>query len=420
MAERGSKNRIEVNTFILLIFFSITNFCNYGFQIVTGRYLSVENYGVLNSILAIVNIAGIASTVLATVAARYGAIASCVEREKRVPKILYSLIRLALLVGAVVLAGSVILAPMLSKQLGLTSTSYLILSAVAVAISILAAPLAGTLQGLKRYKEYGWYAVIAAVVKLVGSYILLKLGFEILGVTAGLIMSAVAMSLYCAWCLRDDLEFKASRKSGTEGWSEWRNYLGEAFWAQVLIIIATNIDILLVKWIFTEEVAGNYSAAMVIGKLSMFISNAIISVAFPVIAEKNERREDTRKLYMKIFGYGMVMAVTCSVAILMIGQELITFLYGTEYLTAVSMLKATCGYAVVLTGLNVIMNYQLAVGKVKTFIYTMLAGSVIMVTCLYAWNQNVYVILGELITIGIAIIGINLYNGLRHRHTMSI
>lgn len=55
----------------------------------------------------------------------------------------------------------------------------------------------------------------------------------------------------------------------------------------------TNGDMFLVKYYFDDTTAGIYSSVMVLGKIAMYISAAIIAALFPMVVEKVSRGEDT-------------------------------------------------------------------------------------------------------------------------------
>ena len=54
----------EKNSLILFILMMVSNVCNYIFQITVGNMMTVEDYGIVNTVLGIVGILTIPTTII--------------------------------------------------------------------------------------------------------------------------------------------------------------------------------------------------------------------------------------------------------------------------------------------------------------------------------------------------------------------
>ena len=182
-----------------------------------------------------------------------------------------------------------------------------------VSIGYVAAVTNGTLQGLKRFVPFGMTGVISTTCKLIGGVGFVTLGFGLYGNIAALFIGSFCAIIFGLYILRDLL-----RPNGAEALpvdrSEIRRYFHAVFWVQLMTAILTNGDILLVKTFAIHPTdAGIYSSGMVIGKISMYLATATVAVLFPMVAEGQAKKQDTRFLFARamLLGGGIAGSIRC-------------------------------------------------------------------------------------------------------------
>lgn len=78
------------------------------------------------------------------------------------------------------------------------------------------------------------------------------------------------------------------------------------------------------------------------------------------------------------------MAVACASGMLLFGKLVIGMLFGERYLQAINILPAVCIYVVALTFITVMMNYLLAIDRVKVF-GTVMVVSLVTIIVFSVW-----------------------------------
>ena len=159
--------------------------------------------------------------------------------------------------------------------------------------------------------------------------------------------------------------------------------------AQGCVVALTSGDILLVKAYFSDSEAGLYSSAMVIGKISMYVSTAVVAALFPMVVEKHQKGEDTVLLLKKAMLYGGGISIACATGMIFFGRFVIQILFAERYIEAIGFLPAVCMYVVPLTFNTILMNYVLAVNKVKVFDILIVAGMVIIIGSSFFMHKSV-------------------------------
>lgn len=373
-AMQNRKKNFEINSIILFIFMMGTNVCNYLFQIITGRLLSVRDYGTVNTLMSLIVYFSIPNSIISLIAARYIALYRDMDSNDQISSVIRLLLKCSAAIAlAVGLTGLVFADPI--AGIFHLDTRFLVYGCAIIAIvNVSAATMYGILQGLQFFLPYGIQGVINAVCKLAGSILLILLGYKAWGVIAAMILGGTMTVLYCAFYIRKYLA-SALRYQGKNAvdFREFTRFALGMIVAQSSITALTNGDILLVKALFDDNVAGTYSSAMVIGKIAMYVSTAVIAALFPAVVEEHGKGHDTSKLLRKALLYGGVSSMAMALGMNLLGKYVIKILFGPKYLEAIQYLPAVCMFVVPLTFLTVIMNYVLAIDRVKFFAASVLA-----------------------------------------------
>ena len=83
--------------------------------------------------------------------------------------------------------------------------------------------------------------------------------------------------------------------------------------------------------------------------------------------EKNQKGEDTFPLFKKALFYGGGISVVSGIGMSLLGKYVISILFGERYQDAVRYLPYVCMFVVPLTFVTILMNYVLAINKIKLF-----------------------------------------------------
>lgn len=375
-----SKNKnFELNSMVLFIFMMGTNVCNYLFQIVTGRLLSVNDYGTINTLMSLIVYFSIPNSIISLIAARYIALYRGMDNSGRISSVIRLLLKCCIVITLIIALVGLVFARPIAAVFHL-ETRFLVYGCAVIAIvNVSAATMYGILQGLQLFLPYGIQGIVNAVCKLGGSVLLILLGYKAWGVIAAMVIGAVLTVLYCAFHIRGYLA-SAVRYKG-ENVVDFREFchfaLGMVI-AQSSITALTNGDILLVKALFDDTTAGTYSSAMVIGKIAMYVSTAVVAALFPTVVEEHSKGNDTGKLFKKALLYGGGSSIVMALGMNLLGKYVIGILFGQKYLEGIVYLPAVCLFVVPLTFLTVIMNYILAIDWVRFFAISVLLSAVVI------------------------------------------
>jgi O-antigen/teichoic acid export membrane protein len=316
-APRGARFRSPASVLIVLAI-GLANLSNYGFQVVTGRFLGPREYGLLGGLMAVITVISVSVSSLQTTAA--ATIAS--ERSDRgqrrlVDPLTKSMLRLGVAIGFVALALSPILARFL--DIGVLPVAALAFYIVPAALAAIAA---GRLQGLERFTAMAWYSTALAVGKFGLAIAVLAIGLRVTGVVASLVISTACIALA-------GLFF--SREAGAVQSGVFSPEVRRAFVALTLFWIIASTDVPLARAFLSEHEAGLYAAAAVIGKAALWLPAVVAQIAFPRMASISSRGEAATPLMLRALAVAFGLAALVVAALYVFGGTVFDVLYGDEY-----------------------------------------------------------------------------------------
>ena len=375
---KKTEQEFEKNSLILFVLMMSANVCNYLFQIVMGNLMEVEQYAQANTVVSLVGVLSIPTTIITMISARYIALNASNGRYDRIRDVIRLMLKFASCIGLVLAIVILILLNKITILFALDSR-YDVIGALAITVVNLCYSItSGTLQGMKHFFQYGMQSIMIAAGKLIFSIGLVLLGWKVYGIITALLLGTGIAIVYGVHYMKKYILHRdeESTRHGID-LKEFLRYSFGTIVAQGCVIALTNGDILLVKAYFDDTQAGLYSSASVIGKIAMYVSTAIVATLFPMVVEKHQKGESTEKLFWKAMLYGGGMAVICAVSMVLFGKLVISLLFGERYMQAIHILPAVCVYVVALTFITIMMNYLLAIDRVKVF-------GTVMVTALAA------------------------------------
>lgn len=387
-AKNGKKN-FETNSMVLFIFMMGANVCNYLFQVVAGRLLPVGEYGTLNTLMSLITCFSIPNGITSMAAARYVALQGGMGGGRAAP-VAGPLLRCGAAAAlCIALAGALLAAP-LARALHLGSPLLVCGCAAVAAANAIAAAMYGILQGLQLFLPYGVQGLVGAGCKLAVGALLIALGYGAGGAVAAMLLGGALTVLYCGFYIRGYLaqavRCKGESAAGFGGLA--RPALGMAA-AQGCTTALANGDILLAKAFFDDGVAGAYSSAMVIGKIAMYVSTAVVAALFPMAVEEHGKGHGTKKLFARALLYGGGSSALMALGMGLFGGRVVGMLFGQKYLGAAQYLPAVCMFVVPLAFLTIIMNYVLAVGRAGFFVGSTLAAMAAMLALAGRFHADV-------------------------------
>lgn len=199
---------------------------------------------------------------------------------RRVPGLFLTALRALVPVATVVLAGYWLASGWVADFLHLDSAVPVIVLGLYSFSSFLVPVPRGVLLGLNRLQLAGAVHVVEDLARLVGGLALVVLGLGVNGALAGYAIGNVvsfALALIWLWPLLARHRGQATQRDGLGGIDRYASVL---LIANTCLMVMASVDQIAVKHFFSDQVAGNYAVAFLLGRVIVMSTVALGWVVF--------------------------------------------------------------------------------------------------------------------------------------------
>lgn len=378
-----TKRELERGSAIIFVLTMVANLCNYIYHLVMGKLLATGDFGTLNVLLSLTVIVSVPASILQFVVVKFVAHYQALGQHWNVNLTVRRFLKIGFMLSIVVFFLGALLSKPVARILQIDQIGYVIATFAVVAINCIMPTLSGALQGLKRFAAFSMTSILSTLGKLVGGVIFVLLGFGLYGNIIGIWLGCVAAIVYCLLILKNELRKPAGQGAPLER-RDMVGYAKNVLWVQLITAVLANGDILLVKaFAKTPEDVGIYASGMVIAKIAMYMSTSVVSVLFPMVAERQARRQSTLPLLRRAMLLGGGLCALCAVGINLFGKPIILMLFGQRYAQAFPILLPISCYIVVIMFVTILINYLTARGE--TGFLSLSFGIGILLTLIVIW-----------------------------------
>ena len=255
------------------------------FHLLMVRLLDVENYGVLNSLVVITLYFGQLTAAIQPALAKFfaeeivqgnvDAAAATVKRAAR---------DLGLGAGLLLVFFFVAAGPLARAQ-RLDNVYLIYLLGLVVAAHLLACLPPAFLQGAQKFSPLALLNVSYSLSKLLAGLLLVLAGAGVAGALSGYFFAPLLLLLAGSWLVRGYFRRRATPSAlPAPAMAPIYRYIIPTMLALLSFVVLTNVDVTLVKHLFSPLDAGYYSVAQMVGKIILFLPAAVALVVFPKAA----------------------------------------------------------------------------------------------------------------------------------------
>ena len=374
------------NNIIILVFFNSASVFNYLFQVVVGRSISSINYGVFNSLFAMVIIFSAPVSILHIVFSRFIVNLSLSGMGKVKTLFMKSFIVILVFSGTILFSG-IIAIPLIKDFFHLEVTTPIVLVLVTVCFSLLFPIPFAILEGLHRFTRLGIGSGCSPLIRFLGALLFVAgLGW---GVNGALLTAATASVFtlgFGLWSLKDI--FKVSSEPLPDGtFRDMANYSGPVFLSTTMITTLGTIDISLVRHYCSPEEAGLYATAAILGRIALFLPGALITVLFPSAAKARALGEKDGYILWTSLSFTAFLAFSVAFLFNLWPEQFISLFLGDQHREAASLLKIISIAMAILSLTNVIASYSLARSD-YAFLFPLVAGVTLMTALILTYHDT--------------------------------
>lgn len=337
----------------------VVNVVNYIYHLVMGRVLGPSDYGTLVALYSLLYIVSIIPLSTSFAIVKFISSAKTSREQAGIYVVLNKFIFKIAIAGTILI---VVLSPILSKFLNVSSVWEVALVGPVLFFSLVTLVNQATMQGLLSFMGVVGPNIISSVSKFVLGLALVFLGFSVIGAMWGVVLAAAAAYFLSLTYIRSKI-----KRDGIENF-KISKFLKFSFPVLVLALAFTSIfttDLILVKHFFSSFDAGIYAALSMLGKIIYFAASPITSVMFPIVSRRNSKGEKFLKVFLLSFGATLFICLGALSIYFVFPGLFVSILYGQKYLMAVDNL-IWMGLFLSFYTLNYFMsNFFMSIGKTQ-------------------------------------------------------
>ena len=382
---------------IILIGSFIANIFNYLFNLLLGRFLSVSDYGLITSLVSLIVFFAVVQATLTGIFAKFTASFRAREETEKFATLFSSGFFLSLATSVTIFVFLLFLSPLISGFLHVNDIKILSVIYLYISISIFYALPSGILQGEMRFMVLSAINIISAITKIILGIGLVILGFKVFGAALGVFASMlIAYVLGMGFIVKKLKAISISHLQEGVFLDEFKKYSYKFFLATIGITIISSGDILLARFFLTPVMSGQYAALSLMAKSIFYLTSPIYFVFFPLIAHKNEKKENITNTLL-LAGL-MIAGVSLSISVAyFIFPHLILAIFfpAKEYLVLSSYLGFFSIVITVYSLAYLLQNFFLSIGKTNVYIFNLISGF-LFVLLVYFFHSGLIEIINSL------------------------
>jgi O-antigen/teichoic acid export membrane protein len=297
---------------------------NFLYNVIVGRYLGPEAFGLLASLMSILGIFTIGTSGFQIATAKEIAKNKTDKGSVFLDRWTLKILSFGLISVLIFLVASPMIAKLLNTSIFI-STSICLGGLAASLFSI----AIGRLQGASKFIEWQFWGVAATVLKLLGGLVLALLGLSVFFFPISLALIALVVAFLIIYRTRNfgnvNLRFRSSA------------VLSSSI-SMTLLWIITQFDIVFARSQFSTQESGLYAAAATISKSIPIAVGLAGAIMLPKVAKKTHEGKTSNKEILSLalisFFIGLVMALVA----VFLRVPIISNLFGAQYSGAIEIL----------------------------------------------------------------------------------
>lgn len=351
----------------MIIGSNASNFLNYIYHLIMGRLLGPASYGELATLLSLSGLLAIIPASSSLVITKY---ISSAHTNKDVGNLIKWFDKKVFLAGGIVFLLIFLTSRYIASFLNIGN--HLLITIIGAGF-VFTLPLIlnrSVLQGLLRFKQMVISILMESSLKLLLGAVLVYIGFSVGGALVGLIIAGFVGWIVSRWFISDYI-----------GGGEAKPPILKPFIMYSISVLIYSIamtslystDLILVKHFLSSHDAGIYAALSTLGKIIFFGAGPIGAVMFPLVAQKQQKKENYTTVFMYSFILTSIFALTILAFYWLQPAIAIKILYGARYLEGVNLLIWFGIFMMFFTLSSLLITYNLSLGRIKVVILPSLA-----------------------------------------------
>jgi len=403
-----AKNNEAIRGSVIVFTGSMTgNVLAYLYNIIIGRMLEPNSYGIFSSIVAIGYIISVFSATLSLLITKF----SAEYVSKKDMDGIYSIFKYTtnrfLILGGILLGFFVASAPLISRFLKIDSVTPILILSVSLVIMFLIAINRGVLQGTLNFFAFSINTNVEMLLRIIISVLCIFIGWKVNGALLGLTLGIFIAYILSFIPIRKMFRGVQRKAINTHLIKKYAVPLFISFLGMTLLY---TVDIILVKHYLSDYETGIYSALSIFGKIIFFASGSIALALFPMAAERNASGRGHKHLLRDSLLIVTVISVCILAVYFFMPKVVVGFVLGKDFLEASPYLMAFGLVMFFYSLINILINYYLSINQTAVSYLPFVFSIVLLVLIMFFHGSLREIIYIRIIHMALLLVAIPIFN----------
>lgn len=351
----------------------ISGILGYGYQIMLGSLMSPSNFAIFSAILSAYVFFASPFTVIHMLISRKVAFQLKEDKDTQYKYFEQSifLVALMLLIPAAIL---LIFHDKFNKYLGITEWYVFPLIITFVWLVALQTVCNAFIQGMQLFGQMAKIIIFSVMLKLIVTAIFFHfLNFDILSGLLGLGISIILILTFTLKFISNI--FCKSEISNLKNFTQYININSSIIInfiktatpiliASMAFVGMTQLDMFFVNYYLPSDVAGNYAAASVFGKVILYLPGGLAMALYPMVASNHSNQKSSTSILKKALSATFISSLILCCIYLIFGKYILNFFYSEKYTYAYIILGWHSLAMIPMALILVMENFLIAKGNI--------------------------------------------------------
>lgn len=381
----------------------IGNVCNYIFQFALGRYLTTEEFGMMNSLVSLFVIASVPGGAIQLTVTKRLSHCRALKQDGEFHEFFNFILKYTLIISIVFFIVGFIIRNFVLNYLSISDKGSYYIILFSISLTLILPIFLGVLQGSQNFIQFGLFNAGQALIKLMVAIIAIILGLRVRWIMSSFLFSVLIVLAILVLKNRHLIKINNNESKQSLVDRNDLKFITVSFIATICITILTNIDMIFVKHYFNGHESGIYATSSMFGKMILYFPGALVLAMFPMVSESNSLNDgNNNSIFNKSLIYTLVLCGIGAFILYMQPSLFIKILFGQKYLEATTLIKFVGIAMLPLALLNITINYCLATNRRK-FVYGLIVGCIVEILLINVFHSNMMQVLQIIFVTGLLI-----------------
>lgn len=341
---------------------------NFFYNVLMGRMLGPEIYGNLGALFSLLVLLAAPLTILQLLVVKQTSIFWGKKERGKIHALQSMLFRKLLLLGISVSIIVLIGNGLIHDVLHIDSLSALVVFSLSFLLSGPATVNRSILQGTLSFGYLTMNNAVEAVTKITISVLFVLLNFQLTGALLGPFAAGIAS--YLLSVVQTNMIFRSAKEEPVRKPSvKDMASVSPLFFASLSLTLFFTMDIILVRSFLSADIAGEYTALSLIGKILFYAIGPVQTVMFPLISV----RSSSGKPYIRTLLATLLLSLGVSVLLIffysVFPKLVVSILFGKHYFHIIPYIGLFSCYMALYSLNSILTHFLLSISCYKPIVF---------------------------------------------------